>query len=54
MTDDHLLSLQRAAVRISHDPEHSKHGSATAALPLIEAEIGRRAESLKADVSDRK
>ena len=54
MTDDRLLSLQRAASRISQDPEHSKHASASAALPLIEAEISQRAESLEADVSDRK
>ena len=54
MTDDHLLSLQRAAVRISQDREHSKHASAITALPLIEAEISHRAESLKADASDRK
>ena len=54
MTDDHLLSLQRAANRISQDPEHAKRRSAIAALPMIEAEIGRRAESLKASASDRK
>ena len=46
MTDGRLLSLQRAATRISKDPEHSKHGSALTALPLIDAEIGRRASSL--------
>ena len=52
MTDGRLLSLQRAATRISKDPEHSKHGSALTALPLIDAEIGRRAASL-ADAGER-
>jgi hypothetical protein len=46
MTDEHLLSLQRAATRICQDAEHSKHAAATAALPLIDAEIGRRAGAL--------
>lgn len=46
MTDERLLSLQRAATRISRDPEHSKHGSAITALPMIDAEIGRRTASL--------
>jgi hypothetical protein len=52
MTDEHLLSLQQAATRISLDPEHSKHGAATSALPLIDAEIGRRAAGL-ADPANR-
>jgi hypothetical protein len=47
MTDEHLLKLQRAATRISLDPEHSRQGAAVAALPLIDAEIGRRATGLK-------
>jgi hypothetical protein len=42
MTDEHLVSLQRAATRVSKDPEHSRHGAAVLALPLIDAEIGRR------------
>jgi hypothetical protein len=46
MTDERLLSLQRAAARISADPEHSRHQAAITALPLIDAEIGRRAAAL--------
>ena len=46
MSDERLLSLQQAATRISRDAEHPKRGSATTALPLIDAEIGRRAAGL--------
>jgi hypothetical protein len=46
MSDERLLSLQQAATRISLDAEHPKRGSATTALPLIDAEIGRRAAGL--------
>jgi hypothetical protein len=49
MSDERLLSLQQAATRISLDPEHSRHGAATHALPLIDAEIGRRAAGLAND-----
>jgi hypothetical protein len=54
MTDERLLSLQRAAMQISIDPEHPKHGSATAALPLIDAEIGRRTASLAVHAGESK
>jgi hypothetical protein len=46
MSDERLLSLQQAATRISLDAEHPKRGSATTALPLIDAEIGRRTAGL--------
>jgi hypothetical protein len=46
MSDAQLMSLQKAAARISLDAEHPKHTNATNALPLIDAEIGRRAASL--------
>jgi hypothetical protein len=46
MSDERLVSLQQAATRISLDAEHPKHGSATTALSLIDAEIGRRAAGL--------
>jgi len=46
LSDERLVSLQQAATRISLDAEHPKHASATAALPLIDAEIGRRAAGL--------
>lgn len=46
MSDERLLSLQHAATRIARDAEHPKHATATIALPLIDAEIGRRAAGL--------
>jgi hypothetical protein len=46
MSDAQLTSLQKAATRISRDAEHPKRGNATIALPLIDAEIGRRAAGL--------
>jgi hypothetical protein len=46
MSDSHLLSLQAAATRIARDPMHGKFNSATAAIPLIDAEIGRRTQAL--------
>lgn len=46
MSDGQLLSLQATAIRIAQEPGHPKHNSATTALPLIDAEIGRRTQSL--------
>jgi hypothetical protein len=46
MSDAQLTSLQKAATRISLDAEHPKNANATTALPLIDAEIGRRAAGL--------
>lgn len=46
MSDSQLLSLQAAATRIAKDPLHAKYNSATTALPLIDDEIGRRAQTL--------
>ena len=46
MSDAQLTSLQKAATRISLDVEHPKRANATIALPLIDAEIGRRATAL--------
>ena len=46
MSDAQLMSLQKAATRISLDAEHPKHANATTALPLIDAEIGRRTAGL--------
>ena len=46
MSDERLVSLQQAATRISLDAEHPKYNNATTALPLIDAEIGRRAAGL--------
>ncbi len=49
MSDAQLMSLQKAATRISLDAEHPKRANATTALPLIDAEIGRRTASLAGD-----
>jgi len=49
MSDAQLTSLQKAATRISLDVEHPKHANAAIALPLIDAEIGRRTTALAAD-----
>lgn len=46
MSDAQLMSLQKAATRISLDAEHPKHANAATALPLIDAEIGRRTAGL--------
>lgn len=46
MSDERLVSLQRAATRISLDAEHPKRAAAINALSLIDAEIGRRAARL--------
>lgn len=48
MTDAQLASLRASAVRISADGNHPKQAAALRALPLIEAEIGRRATSSEA------
>lgn len=49
MSDYKLTAYQASANRISRDPEHPKNASATKAIPLIEAEIRRRAEALGAN-----
>jgi hypothetical protein len=46
MSDERLLALQQGATRISADAEHPKQARATIALPLIDAEIARRAAGL--------
>jgi len=43
MSDFQLTAHQSSANRISRDPQHPKYASATKAIPLIEAEIRRRA-----------
>lgn len=45
MTDARLVSVHGAAVRISNEEGHPRQGAAKNALPLIEAEIGKRAEA---------
>lgn len=47
MSDFKLQAYQASANRISRDPEHPKTASATKAIPLIEAEIRRRADALR-------
>lgn len=47
MSDYQLAAYQSSATRIGNDPEHPKHASARKAIPLIEAEIRRRADSLE-------
>jgi hypothetical protein len=55
MSDLHLTGLQSAARRISNDAKHPRQQSARKAIPLIEAEIRRRADALdKADMETRK
>lgn len=49
MSDYKLTAYQASANRISRDLEHPKNASATRAIPLIEAEIRRRADSLGAN-----
>jgi hypothetical protein len=46
MTDHMLRAYQSSAQRVSGDPGHPKHGAAVRAVPLIEAEIRRRTDSL--------
>ena len=46
MSDQKLTAYQGAANRISRDAEHPKHATAIRSIPLIEAEIRRRADSL--------
>ena len=52
MSDAQVASLQRTAMRISMDAEHPKQKRAKTALPLIDAEIGRRAASLSMAEAD--
>ncbi len=44
MSDAQLVSVQSAAQRISQEEGHPKQAAARTALPLIEAEIGKRTE----------
>lgn len=44
MSDYQLVTYQASAIRIGKDAAHAKHAFAQRALPLIEAEVGRRAE----------
>lgn len=46
MSDQQLVALQASAQRISRTEGHVKRASAAKALPMIEAEISRRAASL--------
>lgn len=46
MSDYQLTAYQSSAARIGRDPEHPKHASARKAIPMIEAEIRRRADAL--------
>jgi hypothetical protein len=48
MSDIQLVAYQSSANRISGDPEHPKHALALHAVPLIDAEIRKRAEGLEA------
>lgn len=48
MTDKMLNTYQRTANSIVADAEHPKHATATRAVPMIEAEIKRRADGLAA------
>ena len=45
MSDYQLVAYQASAMRIGNDPAHAKHAFARRALPLIEAEIGRRTDA---------
>jgi hypothetical protein len=45
MSDAQLVSVQGAAARISNEEGHPRQEAAKNALPLIEAEIGKRAEA---------
>lgn len=46
MSDHQLVAYQMSAQRISADPAHHKNAAAVRAVPMIEAELRRRAESL--------
>lgn len=46
MSDYQLSAYQASANRISRDPEHPKNATAIRSIPLIEAEISRRANGL--------
>jgi hypothetical protein len=48
MSDHQLVAYQMSANRISGDPEHPKHSAALRAVPMIDAEIRRRATALEA------
>jgi hypothetical protein len=48
MTDRQLVAHQMSAQRISRDPAHPKHAVALHAVPLIDAELRKRAEDLEA------
>ena len=48
MTDHMLRAYQSSAQRVSTEPAHPKRAAALRAVPLIEAEIRRRADNLAA------
>jgi hypothetical protein len=48
MSDYQLSAYQASANRISRDTEHPKNATAIRSIPLIEAEIRRRADGLHA------
>jgi hypothetical protein len=48
MSDYQLSAYQASANRISRDPEHPKNATAIRSIPLVEAEISRRANGLGA------
>jgi hypothetical protein len=52
MSDYQLAAYQSSATRIGNDPEHPKHASARKAIPMIEAEIRRRTDALRAPKAD--
>lgn len=52
MSDYQLTAYLSSAVRIGRDPAHPKHASAISAMPKIEAEIRRRADSLQTPAAD--
>jgi hypothetical protein len=46
MSDHQLNAYQATANRISRDAEHPKNATAIRSIPMIEAEIRRRADGL--------
>jgi hypothetical protein len=50
MSDHQLVAYQASAHRIAGDATHPKHATARRAIPLIEAEISRRAAAPPSDI----
>jgi hypothetical protein len=46
MSDYKLSAYKASAARISRDPAHPKNKAALKAIPMIEAELARRADAL--------